>query len=101
MLASWLFAWSALSRTAVRSSRRSIIASRRRFRSGFIFGFGGLCFRFGGSCRFGIAPFGIITRGRRGSIFFGRFFVLLAAIIRDVKAAALENQPGARTDQPL
>ena len=36
-----------------------------------------------------------IRRSRGRGIFFGRLFVLIAAIIGDVKAAALENQTGA------
>src|SRR6185312_12000382 len=62
--------------------------------------FGGLGLVFGGG--FGLAGFAFaglaLGRLRSGGIFFGSFFVFFAAVISNVKAAALENQAGAGAD---
>src|SRR5688572_3545139 len=57
-------------------------------RRGLALGFLGFGVRRGGCGRLAFARF-----------FFSRFLVLFAAIIRDVKAAALEDQAGARANR--
>src|SRR5256885_284904 len=52
-----------------------------------------LRFRFGGRLALGAGG-----RRRRRGILFGRFLVAFAAVIRDVKAAAFENDPRAGAD---